>query len=175
MTFLRQTQVDHGRGYVGEVVTAIQRQVQLVLALELFELLDVSPFHPAGGRDVDRLVQGLDVVFALQTRNYYVKLQHTDRTDDEIVADERTEHLHCALFGELDQPLEQLLLLERVAQADAAEQLGRKVRDAGELEILTLGEGVAYLYGAVVVQTYDIARDGLDGLLPITGHEGDGV
>ena len=68
-----------------------------------------------------------------------------------------------------------MLLLEGVTQADAAEQFGGEVRDAGELQILTLGEGVADLYGAVVVQPYDVTGAGLDGLLAITGHEGDGV
>ncbi|MNQ30529.1 hypothetical protein D3C85_438740 [compost metagenome] len=68
-----------------------------------------------------------------------------------------------------------MLLLEGVAQTDAAEQFGGEVRDAGKLEILTLGEGVTDLDGTVVVQPYDVTGAGLDGLLPVTGHEGDGV
>lgn len=175
VTFLSQAQVDHGRRDIGEVVTAIEGQVDLVLALELLELLGVGPFHPAGGGDVDRLVQGLDVVLALEARDHHVELQHTDRTDDEIVALQRTEHLHRPLFGELYQPLEQLFLLEGVAQADAAEQFRREVRDAGELEIFTLGEGVTDLDGAVVVQADDVAGARLDRLFAITGHEGHGV
>ena len=63
------------------------------------------------------------------------------------------------------------------AQIDVVqmEQLGGKVRDAGEFQILTLGEGVADLDGTVVVQPYDVTGAGLDCLLAITGHEGDGI
>ncbi len=85
---------------------------------------------------------------------------------------DRAEHLHRALFRELNQAFQQLLLLERIAQADAAEQLWRKVRNAGELHRLTLSKGVTDLNSTVVMQTNDIAGERLFNMRAIAGHKG---
>ena len=49
ITLLRQVQVNHGRGDVGQIIAAIERQLNFVLTLKLFEFLRVAAFHPAGG------------------------------------------------------------------------------------------------------------------------------
>ncbi len=72
----------------------------------------------------------------------------------------RTEHLHRALFRQLNQPFQQLFLLQWIAQTNTTEQFWREVRNTGELHVLTLREGVANLNRAVVVQTNDIAGIG---------------
>src|SRR3546814_12159669 len=73
------------------------------------------------------------------------------RAQDQVVAHQRAEELRGAFFGQLRQPLLQLLELERIAQARAEEQFGREVGDAGERDRLALGEGIANRDRAVVV------------------------
>src|SRR3569833_4725584 len=48
------------------------------------------------------------------------------------------------------------------------------MRDAGELEWLALGEGVADLNGALIVQADDVAGIGVLDVLALARHEGDG-
>ncbi len=139
VTLLRQVQVDHCRGDVGQVIAAIQRQLNFIFPLELFELLHVSRFNPARGGHVDRFVNRFHVVFAFQTRYHHVKLQHADGANDQIVISDRAEDLDRALFRELNQPFQQLFLLQRILQANTTEQFRREVRNTGELHHLALG------------------------------------
>jgi len=48
----------------------------------------------------------------------------------------------CTLLAQLRQALLQRLHPQRIPQHHTAEQLGCEVGDAGELQILALGEGV---------------------------------
>ena len=50
ITFLSNIQIHHGRRDIGEVITAIKRQVHFVFTLELIKLLRVTALYPAGGR-----------------------------------------------------------------------------------------------------------------------------
>jgi hypothetical protein len=61
-----------------------------------------------------------------------------------------------------------------IEQASPPEELGGERRDAGELEVLALGEGVADADGPVVVQADDVPREGLLGH-PVPGEERRGV
>jgi hypothetical protein len=80
----------------------------------------------------DLLEAGVHAVFVLQPVRDHVELQHADRAQDQVVAHQRAEELGRAFLAQLRQALLQLLELERVAQARAAEQFRREVRDAGE-------------------------------------------
>ncbi len=111
ITFLCQAQVNHAGSDVSEIIAAIKRQ----LALNLLRL-NLSNFF-ASAHSTHRAVATLtdsytasDVVFASQARYRYIKLQHTNRTNDQVTDNcgNRTEHLHRACFGKLYQPFEQL-------------------------------------------------------------------
>ena len=145
ITFLRQVQVDHRWRDIGQVVAAIKRQLNFVLTLKFFEFLHVRTLNPARGRHVDRFVNRFHVVLALQARNHHVELQHADRANNQIVVGDWTEHLHGALFRELNKAFQQLFLLQRIAQTNATEQLRCEVRNTRELHHLALGEGIADL------------------------------
>jgi hypothetical protein len=98
-----------------------------------------------------------------------------DGSDDQVVVAQRHEDLRGAFLGELLQPLLQMLELQRILQADALEEFRREVRDAGELQRLALGEGVADLDGAVVVQADDVPGHGELRRRALAGEEGHGV
>ncbi|MNE93689.1 hypothetical protein D3C80_1915700 [compost metagenome] len=83
--------------------------------------------------------------------------------------------MHRTLFGELNQTFQQLFLLERIAQTNTAEQLRGEVRDTRKLHHFALGERIADLDGAVVMQTNDVARIRLFNMRTVTGHEGQRV
>jgi hypothetical protein len=173
--FLRQLQVDPGRCQVDQVAGRIQRQVQRVLLAELFQLLLVAAVDPARGGHADRLEGGFHAVLVLQAVGGHVELQHADRAQDQVVAGQRAEELGRAFLGQLGQALLQLLELERIAQAGAAEQFRGEVGDAGEGDRFAFGEGIADGDGAVVVDADHIARPGFGGDLAVAGHEGQRV
>ena len=87
---------------------------------------------------VDRLEGGFHAVLVLEPLGDHVELQHADRAEDHVVVVDRAKHLGGAFLAKLIEALVQRLGLERVAQHDALEQLGREVGDAGELQILAL-------------------------------------
>ena len=64
ITFLGEVQVDHTRRDIRQIIATIQRQVQFVLALELLKFFRILTFNPAGGGNIHRFVQGVNVVFA---------------------------------------------------------------------------------------------------------------
>ena len=151
------------------------RQVHRGLLAELLELLRVVAADPARGGHADRLEDRVDAVFVLQPIGDHVELQHADRAQDQVVAHQRAEELGGAFLGQLRQALLQLLELERVAQARAAEQFRREVGDAGEAQLLALGEGVADRDRAVVVEADHVAGIGRLDDLAVAGHEGQRV
>src|SRR5690606_27569182 len=106
-----------------------------------------------------------------EPRNNHIKLQNTHSAHYKVVVFHGLEYLHSALLGQLDQTLLQLLGLQRIFQANPAEQLRREVRNTGELHILTSSEGISELYGAVVVQTDDVTGERLFCVLPIPSHK----
>ena len=73
------------------------------------------------------------------------------------------------------RPLASAFILQRILEHRAAEHFRREIRDAGERELLALGEGVADVDGAVVVQADDVAREGFLGRAAIRGHEGERI
>ncbi len=170
-----QRQVDPSRGQVGQVTTAVDREVFHGLDLELFQLLLIAAVDPARGVHGDRLIGAFHLVFLFQATGHYIELQHTDGAEDDVVAAFREEHLGGTLFRQLLQTLAQLLGFQRVTQAYAAEQFRGEVRDTGEAQHFAFGEGVTDLDGAVVVQADDVASIRFFQLLTLGGEEGQGV
>ena len=77
------------------------------------------------------------------------------------------------LLTQLRQALLQLLGAQRVLQHHRHEQLGRKKRQSGELQVdRAIGDGVAQLHAAVGGEAHNVARIGfVDGLAALA-HEG---
>ena len=128
--------------------------------------------HPARGDHADRLEARIHAVLVFQAIGDDLELQRADRAEDQVVAHQRAEELGRAFLGQLRDTFLQLLQLERIAQARAAEQFGREIRDAGVRQLFADGEGVADRDRAVVVQADHVARIGRIDDLAIAGHEG---
>ena len=122
-----------------------------------------------------RIVNAFDVVFGFQPKRGDVELQHADRAQDQVVVFERLEQLGRAFLGQLLQALLQGLGAQRVLQDHAAEQFRREVGNAVEFQRFALGEGVADLDGAVVVQADDVAGIGLFDILAAVGLKGNRI
>src|SRR5690606_1209664 len=144
-----EAEVHPGRRQVGEMAAAVDGEVVAGLVLEFLDVLG-GALHPAGGVDVDGVVEGIDPVLVLEAIGHHVELQLPHRPHHHVVAVDGEEHLGGALLRQLLQTLVELLGLEGIAHADAAEQFRREVGHAGELAILPVGEGVADLDGTVV-------------------------
>ena len=95
--------------------------------------------------------------------------------DHNIVGHERKEYLRRAFLRKLAQTPIQLLRLQRIARPHTAEQFGCEVRNATELEVLALAEGVRDLYPTVIGQADDVPGVCLISPHAATRHEGDGV
>src|SRR5690606_1066271 len=165
MPLLGKTQVDPGGSEVGEVSAAVDGQIFRHLGLELLDVLGGLGLHPAGSGDIDRLILGIHTVFVLQPIGHHIKLELAHRPHHHIVVGDGEEHLGGALFRQLLQPLVEGLGAQGVPQADTAEQLRGEVGYPGELEVFTLGEGIADLNAAVVVKSDDIPGQGLFDIL----------
>ena len=153
------------------MATAIQGEVLRRLLPEFLQLARVVAVNPAGGVNTHRLVAGFHLVLVFKAVRHHVKLELAHRPHHQVTAVDRGKHLGGTLLGQLLQALLQLLGLHRISQANAAKQLRGEVRDAGELQILALGERIAYLDSAVVVQADDVARHRLLHQLPLAGLE----
>lgn len=98
--FFHQRQVDAGRGQVGQVPTAVEREVFHGLVGELFQLLLIGAFDPARGVHGDRLVRALHLVFLFQAAGDHIELQHTDGEEYDVVA-ALEKHLKICLLESL--------------------------------------------------------------------------
>src|SRR5690554_1083512 len=174
-TLLGHLQVDSSGGDIGQVTAAIKRQVGTRLAPKLFQLLGVVAIDPARRLHVDRLIDTIHLILLLETMGDHIELQRTHGTKNQVVVVQRLEQLGRALLGELLQPLLQCLELERILELNPLEQLRSKVRDTHKPHLLTHGEGVTNLDGAVVVQADDVARPRLLDMRPVRGEEGQGI
>src|SRR5436305_2022229 len=76
-----------------------------------------------------------------------------------------------SLLAELQQGAAEVLRLHRVLRPHLLEQLRREARDAGEAQLLPLGQRVADAQHAVVGDAEDVARPGLLGELAVLRHE----
>ena len=79
--------------------------------------------------------------------------------------------MHRTFFRKLHQPLQQLLLLQRVAQSNASEQLRCEVWNTRKFEIFVGGKGITNLNRTMVMQTNNVAWERLFDLLAIAGHK----
>ena len=149
----------------------IDGQVVVSLHAKFREVLVVLAVDPARRVHGDRLEHAGDRVFVLQAERDHFELQLADGAQDHVVVAQRLEQLRRALLAELGEPLRERLHLERILEHRATEHFRREIRDAREGELLALGEGVADVDGAVVVQADDVAGEGFVRGAAVGGHE----
>ena len=159
-----------GEEYVAAVL--VDSHVGVLAAFEVGQLRGVVAVDPAGFVDRDRLPAACGVVLVFQTVLDHLELQRTHRADDLAAVEGACEQLRHALVHQLVDALGQLFELQWVGIFDVAELLGGERRNAREAELLALGEGVADLEIARVVQAHDVARVGEVDHRLFLGHEG---
>jgi hypothetical protein len=157
-------------------VHRVQRHAVAVAVDEALELLlaavGLVAGDPAGHVEARRHDAGLHAVLVLQAVGHHLELQLADRAQQQHAAHHRAEDLDRAFLAQLGQAGAQLLGLERVGHFHRAEQLRREEGQAGELQGLALGQGVAQLQHAVVGDADDVAGIGLVQQLALLAHEG---
>src|SRR3972149_10745974 len=158
------------RGQISEIAFHVPGKARGVLLLELVKHLAVA-VYPAGSLRLESFVSGVHPVLVLEPRYGNIELERADRAEYVVVADDRPEDLHSALFSQLREPLLELLGLHRVSQYDPSEVLSGEVRYAGELQRLLFSKGVADFDRPVVMYAYDVARKGLFHIGPVLRHE----
>src|SRR3989344_1971161 len=158
-------------GEVYQVVVRVAGHVFGLLLLEIAPRGVVREREPARGMDGGLVVQGVHPVFALQQLRHHLELQLADGAEERVAADEALEFLDRPLLAEFAQALLQLLGLDRVARARGAKQLRREIRNALEAQGLALGEGIADLQLAVVVDADDVAGNGVVHAHAFVGEE----
>ena len=102
----------------------------------------------------------------------HLELQGSHRTDNLAAVERRGKELCHTLVHELIDPLGELLEFQRIGIFDVTELLGGKRRDTRKFQLLTLGKGVANLEVSRIVQTDDIAREGLVDHRLLLSHKG---
>ena len=148
------------------------RHILVLTLLERFQFGRIVAFNPAGLVQAHRFPAALGIVFVLQTVLDDFELERPDRADDLAAVERGYEQLRHAFVHELIDAFGQLLEFQRVGVLDVAELLGGERRDAREFELLALGEGVADLEVARIVQADDVARVGEVDDRFLFGHEG---
>ena len=98
-----------------------------MLTFEVLAREFVREGQPAGGVDVGRFEDRVDLVLGLQALGDDLELQRADRAEQQRAAGEVFEDLDGAFLAEFLQSFLQLLALQRVAQAGGAEQFRREV------------------------------------------------
>lgn len=150
---------------------AVLGHVLVLALLEGFELGGVIALDPAGLVEADGLPAALGVVLVLQAVLDDFELELAHGADNLAPVELIDEELGHTFVHQLVNALGQLFLLHGVGVLDVLEHLRREAGQAAEVELFALGQGVAYLEGAVVRQADDVARPGLvDGSLAL-GHE----
>ncbi len=152
----------------------VHRHVGVLAALEILQLGLVVALDPARLVDRNRLPAARSVVLVLQTVLNHLELQRAHRADDPAAVERAGEELRHAFVHELVDALGELLELQRIGILDVAELFRRERRYARELQFLALGEGVADLEVAGVVQTHDVARPCRVDHRLLLGHESRG-
>src|SRR5690606_18434561 len=175
ITLLGQRQINTRWSKVSQMPAAIHRQVIGTLAFKLFQFFAIRAFNPASSGHVHLFVYGLYLVLIFQTIGYDLKLQYAHRAYDDIVAVQGEKYLSGAFFGQLLQAFLQLLGFQRILQTNTAEQLGGKMGDTGEFQLLTRGEGITKRNSAVIVQPDDITSQRLFYCASVTGHKGNRI
>src|SRR3984885_15312979 len=167
---LRQLQVDARGRQIHQCAGVIDREGVMGASAKLGELERIRALYPARGMPRHRLEHALHPVLVLQPERHHLELQRTDRAENHLVVAQRPEQPRGALLAQLRQALLQRLGAQRVLEHGAAEDLWGEVRHTGEGEPLALGEGIADVDGAVIVQADDVARPGLFRLRAVGGQ-----
>ena len=169
---LRQRQPVARVGEEDVAAVLVDGHVGVLAALEIGQLRGVVALDPAGFVDRDRLPAAGGVVFVFESVLDDFELERPDRADDLAAVERGYEQLRHAFVHQLVDALGELLEFQRVSVLDVAELLGGERRDAREFELLALGEGVADLEVARIVQADDVARVGEVDDRFLFGHEG---
>ena len=96
-------------------------------------------------------------------------------TDNLSSVEVQGEELRNSLVHELVYPFLQLFGLERIGIVDIAEVLWREARNSSEMEYLPLGQGIAYLEVACIMQADNISCIGNVHYLFLFSKEGIGA
>src|SRR5205814_10507066 len=102
-----------------------------------------------------------DLVFASQTVRDHLELQLSDRAEQQRVVPCAFEDLDRPFLAQLLETFLELLGLERIARSGDAEELRGEVGNALERQRLPLGQCVADLQLAVIVNADEVTGDGI--------------
>src|SRR5215469_11713508 len=140
----------HGGFEIPVVAGEIDRHAVVILgsggavrveeALELTALVTRDPTCRHEWRPFD---MDSEIVLRLDARGQHVQLQGSDYAYDPIAAHARLEDARDAFFRKLLQRARQMLGLERVFEAHAAQDFRREIGNAGNPNRLAFGEGIA--------------------------------
>src|SRR5271166_6525913 len=137
-------------------------------AVELGRVVGVEPARRLKGCAVEA---GREVVFGSEPRLEHVELQRADDADNPVAAGKWLEDAGHPLLGQLLEGVFEMLRLHRVVDLDPLQDLGREIRDAGDTDRLTFGQGVADPEAPVVGDADDVAGPGLLGEVALAGEE----
>lgn len=156
-------------GEVDEVPVLVPGDAVPPVLAELLDHLRIFGGEPAGLVDVHAVEAALGVVLMFQPVLDHVELELAHGAHDPSISLLLGEELGHTLVGELFDALGKLLGLARVQIHELLEDLRRKGRDALELKVLALGQGVADLEVPGIVQADHVAGEGLvDDALPLS-------
>ena len=131
--------------------------------------------HPSGGREVQSIHAHLRVVFVLEAVFKHLKLQLTDRADDNLVVLVAVD-LDRALLRELRDAFLELLGLHSVLRRDQSEKLRREGRQRFEKQrFFGRSQRIADLIVSGIIDPDDIARDRSFYVFSFVGHQHGGL
>ncbi len=104
---------------------------------------------------------GLEPIFVSETVLQHIELQSSDNPDNRLRTVDRREHLHDALFRHLEKRFLELLRLDRIFEADAAQNFRRKTRNAEEGDVFAFGKRITNTQRSPVRNADHVARESL--------------
>src|SRR6185437_1486089 len=168
----RQLQIDPGRSQKNQRPRMIHSEMIMRPPPKLLQPLPIARNHPPRRVHIHRLEHALHSILILQAERHHLELQLPHRSQDEVIVAHRLEQLRRSLLAQLRQPFLQCLHLQWILEHRAPENLRREVGHPREGQLLPLGERVADVDRAVVVEADDVAGVGLLRMLPLRRHEG---
>ncbi len=135
----------------------------------------IGAIDPARGVHADILEHALHAVFVLQAKCNDLELQLSDRPEDQLVVAQGSKELCRPLLAQLSEPLRSAFIfrgsLSTARRNSSGAKLGIPVKDSRS----PVGEGIADVDRAVIVQPDDVPGVGLLGLGAVGRHEGERI